>query len=161
MIALKNILVATDFGDCSITALAYGRALARQFGARLHVLHVIEPFSMDSVAFGTFAAPVGAVEAQLEAAARKTLNDIVTDDDRRDLNAVVSLRAVDTPAHAIVEYSRDEAIDLIVVGTHGRKGVSHALMGSVAEKVARLAPCAVLTVRHPQHEFLQPDAAGS
>jgi nucleotide-binding universal stress UspA family protein len=62
------------------------------------------------------------------------------------------------PASTIVEYARQEGIDLIVTGTHGRGGVAHLLMGSVAERVVRTAPCPVLTVRHPEHEFVIPDA---
>jgi nucleotide-binding universal stress UspA family protein len=57
-----------------------------------------------------------------------------------------------------VQYARDESIDLIVMGTHGRGPFSHLLMGSVAERVVRAAPCPVLTVRHPEHEFVGPDA---
>ena len=62
------------------------------------------------------------------------------------------------PAVAIVDYARRERIDLIVTGTHGRGAVAHLLMGSVAERVVRTAPCPVLTVRHPEHEFVVPDA---
>jgi nucleotide-binding universal stress UspA family protein len=61
------------------------------------------------------------------------------------------------PALAIVEYASANGIDLIVVGTHGRRAVAHLLMGSVAERVVRTAPCPVLTVRHPEHEFIRPD----
>jgi len=158
MLAPKNILVATDFSDTSISALAYGRVLARAFGARLHILHVVEAFSMDSAVFGTFAAPVVAVEAELESAAREALDKMVTDEDRRELSAVVALRVLDTPAHAIVQYSGEEQIDLIVVGTHGRTGLSHMLMGSVAEKVVRMSTCPVLTVRHPAREVVRAEA---
>ena len=62
------------------------------------------------------------------------------------------------PAHAITEYAKEAAVDLIVLGTHGRGAVAHLLMGSVAERVVRTAPCPVLTVRHPEHEFVLPDA---
>lgn len=157
MLAPTNILVAADFSECSMTALTYGRSLARLFGARLHILHVIEPFAMDSSAFGMFAAPAVAIGAQLEAAARQRLAEIVTDDDRRELRAVVALRSEDTPAHAIVQYCREERIDLVLVGTHGRKGFSHAVMGSVAEKVVRLAPCPVLTVHEHARNFITSD----
>jgi hypothetical protein len=61
-------------------------------------------------------------------------------------------------SHAIVEYAEQERIDLIVTGTHGRGAVAHLLMGSVAERVVRTAPCPVLTVRHPEHESVVPDA---
>ena len=61
-------------------------------------------------------------------------------------------------AAAVVQYAREFDIDLIIVGTHGRGAVAHLLMGSVAERVVRTAPCPVLTVRHPEHEFVLPDA---
>ena len=61
-------------------------------------------------------------------------------------------------AGTIVEYAESESADLIVMGTHGRGAVAHLLMGSVAERVVRIAPCPVLTVRHPEHEFVLPDA---
>jgi nucleotide-binding universal stress UspA family protein len=150
MVAPKNILVATDFSDCSKAALEYGRALAHVFHARLHVMHVVEVFAIDSVAFGTAAATIPMVQAELERSAHATLNALLTADDRRDLRAVAEVRTIDTPAHAISQYAEEEKIDLVIVGTHGRKGLSHVLLGSVAEKVVRLAPCPVLTVRYPQ-----------
>jgi nucleotide-binding universal stress UspA family protein len=58
----------------------------------------------------------------------------------------------------IVDYARDHDVDIIVMGTHGRGALGHLVMGSVAERVVRLAPCPVLTVRHPEHEFIRPDA---
>jgi nucleotide-binding universal stress UspA family protein len=61
-------------------------------------------------------------------------------------------------AAAIVDYAAQHAIDLIVMGTHGRGAISHLLMGSVAERVVRTAGCPVLTVHHPEHEFVLPDA---
>ena len=61
------------------------------------------------------------------------------------------------PAPAITQYATDERIDLIVMGTHGRRGMAHLLMGSVAERVVRTASCPVLTVHHPEHEFIIPD----
>jgi nucleotide-binding universal stress UspA family protein len=63
------------------------------------------------------------------------------------------------PADAIAGYARDADIDLIVIGTHGRGGMAHFLSGSVAERVVRIAPCPVLTARHPEHEFVPPDKA--
>jgi nucleotide-binding universal stress UspA family protein len=61
-----------------------------------------------------------------------------------------------SPFLEIVRYAKDKNIDLIVLGTHGRSGLSHVLLGSVAERVVRKAPCPVLTVRHPEHEFVMP-----
>lgn len=153
MLAINSILVGTDFSNGSAQALIYGRELARRLGARLHVLHVVEPtLSNDVLGMSGYVGAIPALQITDDKAAARRLEAIVTDDDRRTLRARTVLRAYDAPAHVIVEYARDEAIDLIVIGTHGRTGLSHLVMGSVAEKVVRTAPCPVLTVRHPEHE---------
>jgi nucleotide-binding universal stress UspA family protein len=147
MIALKRVLVATDFSPPSDVALTYGRALARAFGASLHLLHVVENHFL-RVSF--------ADRADLDDSHRRWLEDRLTPDDRR-LGACAVLEASDSPAAAIVEYARRSSIDLIIMGTHGRSAMSQLLVGSVAERVVRTAPCPVLTVRHPEHEFVVPD----
>jgi nucleotide-binding universal stress UspA family protein len=63
-----------------------------------------------------------------------------------------------TPAAAIVDYAKTNRVDLVVLGTHGRGALAHLFMGSVAERVVRTAPCPVLAVRNPEHEFVMPDA---
>jgi nucleotide-binding universal stress UspA family protein len=158
MLTIKNVLVATDFSACSQTALTYGRALARQFGAYLHVLHAVEPSMSDGTNAIGYVGLIPELQTALEDAERARLEDLVTPDDRRTLHATVSLQTLDTPAHAVVEYARTHAIDLIVIGTHGRHGLAHVVMGSVAEKVIRTAPCPVLTVKEPEREFVAPDA---
>jgi nucleotide-binding universal stress UspA family protein len=157
MIALKNVLVATDFSESSDHALTYGRDLARTSGARLHLLHIAENLMATSVAEYY---PAGFPEMQLEveAAARTRLEALVTAEDRAQLKAVALVRTSAAPAAAIVEYAKEASIDLIVIGTHGRGMVSRLLMGSVAERVVRMAPCPVLTVHHPQHEFVLQEA---
>ena len=157
MIRLEHILVATDFGEASENALNYGRSLARTFGGRLRVLHVAQNALM-------FAGPeavgvdIVAVQAKIDAAAAQQLQAVIGDDDRRELQAVPVIRNGNTPACEIVSYAKEANIDLIVMGTHGRGAMAHLFMGSVAERVIRTAPCPVLTVRHPEHEFLFPDA---
>lgn len=158
MIKLQNVLVATDFSEPSETALTYGRDFARAFGARLHVLHVVDSLSARTTAGESYAMDLAGLQRQVEERARERLETLVREDDRRELGAVPVLRTSSSPALAIVEYAKEAGIDLIVVGTHGRSGVSHLLMGSVAERVVRTAPCPVLAVRHPQHEFVLPDA---
>jgi nucleotide-binding universal stress UspA family protein len=79
-------------------------------------------------------------------------------EDRRELRARPIVLTETTPAAGIVAYAKEQQVDLIVMGTHGRHGWSHVMMGSVAEKIVRTAPCPVLTVRHPEHEFIVPDA---
>ena len=157
MIRIKNVLVATDFSEPSTVALEYGREIARTYDATLHVIHVTEDLRWRFAADGTPTFPTGAQE-DFEAAARARLDAILNDEDRTQLRArAVVNTAVNTP-EAIVAYSKAEAIDVIVMGTHGRSGFTHVLLGSVAERVVRLAPCPVLTVRHPEHEFIAPDA---
>jgi nucleotide-binding universal stress UspA family protein len=96
--------------------------------------------------------------SQLKAAAATRLGQRITDDDRATLQAKAVLETSDNPAEEIVRYAQAHSIDLIVMGTHGRSAVAHLLMGSVAERVVRTAPCPVLTVRHPEREFVIPDA---
>jgi nucleotide-binding universal stress UspA family protein len=148
MITLKNILIATDFGEAADAALSYGRALARTFGATLHVLHVVENF---------FFRPIVADPYLVNVTAAKQLNERLTDDDRATLRARAVIETSDAPAAAIAAYAKSADIDLIVMGTHGRSAVEQLLVGSVAERVVRTAPCPVLTVRQPEREFVLAD----
>jgi nucleotide-binding universal stress UspA family protein len=157
MIKTQDILTATDFGEASESALAYGRELARSYGARQHVLNV----SVNALGWAgpeSINIDIVTVQAEIDKEARRKLDNLLNDEDRRDLRAVAVVRNGNTPAYEIVTYARDAKIDLIVIGTHGRGAMAHLVMGSVAEKVVRTAPCPVLTVRHPEHEFVLPDA---
>ena len=157
MISLKNILVATDFSEPSDAALTYGRALARSFSATLHVVHIVG--NLSSAVYGAegYVASVPEMQQEIEDSARKQLDNLLVDNDPRPLPVRRVLLTSDAPAQAIVNYAAESHIDLIVTGTHGRGAVAHLLMGSVAERVVRTAPCPVLTVRHPEHEFVVPD----
>jgi nucleotide-binding universal stress UspA family protein len=157
MVILKNVLVATDFGDVANLGMAYGRELARTFNARLHVLHVVENVMMRYSADVPFTV-LPELQNDLEVAARTQLDELVTADDRSSLKVLAEVKTAPSVPVAIVEYAREHQIDLIVMGTHGRGGVQHLLMGSVAERVVRTAPCPVLTVRTPERDFLAPDA---
>ena len=158
MITLKNVLVATDFGEASETALVYGRDLARTFGATLHVLHVVDDVPAKAISGEGYAVDFSDFQRAVEKSAHKKLDAIVRADDRRELGAKALLRTSTTPASAIVSYAKEAGIDLIVVGTHGRGAMAHLFLGSVAERVVRSASCPVLAVRHPEHEFVRPDA---
>jgi nucleotide-binding universal stress UspA family protein len=157
MIVLKSILVATDFSEPSEAALAYGRELARNFGAQLTVLHVAGNI-------GAFGGGDGVViidpelQSEIEAGARQQLDSLISDEDREQLRAKTVLLVSNAPSQTVTAYAKEANVDLIVMGTHGRGAVAHLLMGSVAERVVRTAPCPVLTVRHPEHEFVLPDA---
>ncbi len=157
MIRLKNVLVATDFSETSDVALAYGRELARTFGAKLHVLHVADNITTRYAFDGSVVLPPDA-QAHFEDAARTRLEQLLGDDDRRELGAVAVLRTSNATPDDIVDYAKAADIDVIVMGTHGRRALAHFLLGSVAERVVRTSPCPVLTVRRPEREFLAPDA---
>lgn len=156
MIRLNNVLVATDFGKASEAALNYGRELARTFGATLHVLHVTENLITRYAYEGAIISPD--LQREIEDAARARLEALIGDDDRRELHAKATVRTAPSMAEAIVDHATDIGADVIVVGTHGRRAFAHLLLGSVAERVVRTAPCPVLTVRSPEHEFILPDA---
>ena len=159
MIALTKILVATDFSEPSEAALAYGRELARSFGAALTVLHVVDDIA--SRAYGVDGGGLltdPGVQRQFEADARHQVDAAISDEDRVQLNASGVVIVSNSPSSAIVTYAHESGINLIVMGTHGRGGLAHLLMGSVSERVVQTAPCPVLTVRHPEHEFVLPDA---
>jgi nucleotide-binding universal stress UspA family protein len=156
MIALINILVATDFGEAADVALRYGRALARTFHATLHVLHVADDVYLRMGGdWGVAAFPQ--LQGDIDTAARARLDALLVDDDPVPLPVKPMVVTSAATATAIVDYASANNIDLIIAGTHGRRGVAHLLMGSVAERVVRTAPCPVLTVRHPEHEFVTPD----
>ena len=159
MIVLKKVLVATDFSEPSDAALAYGRELARSFGASLTVVHVVDDFTVR--AYGVDSGVLMTdpnVQRRCEADARTRVDAAISEEDRLQLNASGVVLGSSAPASAIVTYAHQSRSDLIIMGTHGRGGFAHLLMGSVSERVVRTAPCPVLTVRHPEHEFVLPDA---
>jgi nucleotide-binding universal stress UspA family protein len=142
MIQMKHILVATDLGDTADAALAYGRELAATFGATLQVLHVAEALAL----------PLDRRDA--EDAARKQLDDLLSDDDRATFRAKGVVLTSSSPARSIVEYAREAAINLIVIGTPLHGAMTQLAMGSVAERVVRTAPCPVLLVQPPANAFI-------
>jgi len=143
-----RILVPTDLSAPSDAALAYARGLAGTLDATLHLLHVVgNPF---------LRAVVGDPHDQ-ETATLRQLQERLPDEDRRRFRALPVVERSDEPADEIVSYARTRGIDLIVMGTRGRSGMAHVLMGSVAEKVVRSAPCPVLTLREaPRMEWNAP-----
>ena len=155
MIELKRILVPTDFSDTAAVALNYARVFADAFGATLHVLHVVpEAFAPGRTGHG-YLPDLTRYSETLKQRANKRLDNMFTEGDRAKYHAELTTRT-GSPFVEIVRYAKEQGIDLIVMGTHGRGPVAHMLMGSVAEKVVRKSPCPVLTVRHPEHEFVMP-----
>lgn len=156
MIKLDRILVPTDFSDFSKPALTYGCAIAARFDAELHLLHVVPDPAMlvpEAAAFS-----VESMEAQTEllrTESMKTLNSLPPDG-WSDGKPVVREIRVGAAFMEIIDYAREKDIDLIVIGTHGRSGLMHVLMGSVAERIVRKSPCPVLTVKPEGHQFVMP-----
>jgi universal stress protein A len=141
----KRILVPLDFSEQSLRALAYAKTLAKPFAASLDLLHVVpNPYIADPS--GRYTPLPQNFLDELEQDARTRLNEVLTPDERKAFS-VRSIVKVGDPLFEIVEYARLEHVDLIVMGTHGRTGISHLFLGSVAERVVRTAPCPVLTVR--------------
>lgn len=152
MIKISRILVPTDFSECAKLAVDYGAAIADQFQADLHLLNVVDDYF------------VLAPEGQLMLPDRNEyLRDLkaISEQELAKLpaNSTSNRRVsrhtmVGRPFEGIVGYAKDHQIDLIVIGSHGRRGLSHLLLGSVAERVVRIAGCPVLTVRPDQHQFV-------
>jgi nucleotide-binding universal stress UspA family protein len=156
MITLKRILVPTDFGETCKIAVQYGRALAEAFGASLYLLNVLqEPVVPGGTPVGGYFSLSPDYRLKMEKGATEEMEKLLTSDDRSKLQAQVFTKW-GSPFVEIIRFAKTENIDLIVMGSHGMGPVAHMLMGSVAEKVVRKAPCPVLTVRHPEHEFVMP-----
>jgi len=153
MISLKSILVATDFSEPAEVATDYGQDLARSYGATLHVMHVIEDMLARYAPELGFAVP--AIEHNIEAAVQRDLDSMSR---RRDESFRTVVTRAPNVSRAITEYAHANAIDLIIVGTHGRGAVSRFLMGSVAERVVRTAPCPVLTVHAHERDLIDTPA---
>ncbi len=152
MIQIQKILVPTDFSPHSDIALRYACEFASSFGAELHLLHVIEDLISE---YDGIASIPGDYRSQIRAEAERRIASLLSTgwDNGK---AVVRKTHAGTPFLEILRYAQDNSIDLIVLGTHGRSALSHAIMGSVAEKVVRHARVPVLTVRHPDQKFVMP-----
>ena len=145
---IHSILVPVDFSVESERALAFARELATAFGASIHLLHVFEtPLAMGGFMDMYTPAPDDYVDS-LAQSARAQLTSLLTEKERTGSAAIVAVR-MGMPADEILQYACEHgAIDLIVVATSGRGRVARLVMGSVADRIVRSAPCPVLTV-HP------------
>jgi nucleotide-binding universal stress UspA family protein len=145
----SRILVPTDFSPTSDAALEHARALAHAFGAELRLVHVFEdPLLAGAVSAEAFVPEAPEVRDALMTDAQARLADRIRPEDREAHRASGEI-VTGSPAAAIAEHAAQVGASLIVMGTHGRGGVAHLLLGSVAERVVRTATCPVLTVRGP------------
>jgi len=141
--SFKHILVATDFSDCSARALDLGVELAQRFDAQLTLVHAWE---VPNLGYGAALFFPGDMLTPLEQAARSQLS-AATNALQQRFPSAKSVLSAGFASDEIIATAASVHADLIVVGTHGRRGVSHALLGSVAERVVRMSPVPVLTVR--------------
>lgn len=151
----KTILLPTDFSDCSAEAARVARFLAERFGARIVLLHVLdEPAALDPMFRGDV--PLEMLRGRMEQYAQESADAFLAAHFSGFENFDTML-AAGIPYREIVKTARNVPAGLIVIGTHGRTGVEHAIFGSTAEKVVRMAPCPVLTVRlGGSSEFVHP-----
>jgi nucleotide-binding universal stress UspA family protein len=152
-----RILVPTDFSGCSDAALEHARALATRFDGSLHLLHVIEDQQLSGPLGSEMYAPQPGTLSLLLKDAHTRLSHRITPGERAARRATGEV-VIGSGARTIVEYAADNRFDLIVMGTHGRTGLAHVLMGSVAERVVRTAECPVLTVREAPRPAAAPGA---
>ena len=148
MVTIKKILFPTDFSEFSKAAEKSACDLADEFGAELHVLHVLNDLflTMPLTAAALLISP-DSLEKEVTFAEREILKIPPTVLAGKQ---VVRAVRIGSTYDTVVQYAKENAIDLIVMGTHGRIGLRHALLGSIAERVVQLAPCSVLTVRPEQ-----------
>lgn len=156
MIEIKRLLAATDFSAHSEEAVRYACGLAERLGAELHLVHVlseITPSVPDPLLM-----PVIPPQfyQDTEKRARSTLQTLIQPGWGKPAGVSFAVRW-GSPVDAIVDYAREQSIDLVVIATHGRTGLSHVLLGSVAERIVREAPCPVLTIRN-SHRAAAPSA---
>ncbi len=142
---LKQILFAIDFSECSTKAFSYGRDVAERYGAHLHLLFVARDLAYLSA---TDVEPVLLLKATNEIAdqGRKKMASFCQEN-LKGFSAYTTKVVVGDAAQQILQYAKDNSVDLIVMGTHGRKGLDRILMGSVAQEVVRNAGVPVLTVK--------------
>jgi universal stress protein A len=152
MISLKKILCPIDHSDCSKEALKYAVSFAMKDEAKLLLLHIIDIRSFNE---GLDAMSTQIPNEETLEQLRVKLLDCIPEEIRDDLD-VEAIVIQGIPFAEIISTAKEKEIDMIVIGSHGRTGISHMMLGSVSEKVIRKAPCPVLTVRQPGHKFVMP-----
>jgi nucleotide-binding universal stress UspA family protein len=157
VLEIRTILAPTDFSRHAETAVRYACGLAERLGAKLHLLHVLT--EVMPVGPDPMLAPVLPPEyyRETEEASREALANLLDPSWGSPASVETSVRW-GSPVDMIVDHAAHHPTDLIVIATHGRTGLSHVLLGSVAERIVREAPCPVLTIRDPgrRHEPIPP-----
>lgn len=149
----KKILCPLDFSEFTDEIVNYAVNIAGKYGAELHFLHIVPNLNYFTP-YESFLTPENliAIEKNIEAEVDKDFEKIIKKVDM-PVKKIVKNGA---PFVEIIDYVKAESIDLVIMGTHGRSGIEHILIGSVAEKVVRKSPCPVLTIRPRNKEFKMP-----
>jgi nucleotide-binding universal stress UspA family protein len=155
VIKLKKVLVPTDFSDSARHAFTYGLSFAREYGAELVLLHVVENLTV-GYASDLFPVPMAEVFQEISGYAKAELAKLAEEAKQKGV-AVSELVAQGKPSAEIIRHAAENGVDMIVLGTHGKGMLDQALFGSTTERVVRRAPCPVLTVRMAGHEFVDND----
>ena len=152
MAKIDKILCPTDFSELSIGAMKYAGLLAEKFGASLHILHVVDQAYQYWMAMGPESIPAGPSAEEMTNTAKRQMEEFVGQHVPASLKATTEI-VTGRPFMEIIRIAKERAVDLIVIGTHGRGALSQMLLGSVADKVVHKAPCPVLSVREPGGEI--------
>ena len=145
---LERILLATDFSEASLHALAYAISLARSMKSKLILMYVVnQKMFSEGLSFARVSSPE-ALGKEMADEARRRLKALVPEKERNGLDWETNVRS-GNPAQQVIRYAKENGVDLIVIGTTGHSGVDRMVFGSTAEKVVRGAHCSVLTVRPP------------
>lgn len=151
MISIRKIMIPTDFSAYSNHALKYAVTMAQSFQAKLYLMHVYElPLTSPMLPAEPYPTATRTQEQHDE---EKSLNRLVEGLRAEGVDAEPVFE-LGRPYIEIVRAAKELDVDLVILATHGRKGLSHLVFGSTAEKVVRLSPCPVLTIKHPEHEFV-------
>lgn len=153
MIAIRKILHPTDFSDYANNALPYVIEFARKFGAQVVLTHVV-PVPTYSGSY-EIAVDMTTLNETLEQSAREKMSALVAKFEAEQLSVISEIR-LGAAFVEVIDVARKQNVDLIILATHGWGALKHMLLGSTAERVVRKAPCPVLTVRSPEHEFVHP-----
>jgi nucleotide-binding universal stress UspA family protein len=155
VIQLKKVLVPTDFSESARNAVTYGVSFAKEYGAELVLLHVVENLTV-GYASDLFPVPMAEVFQEISGYAKAELAKLAEEARSRGISVREEV-VQGKPSAEIVRFAAENAIDMIVLGTHGKGMLDQALFGSTTERVVRRAPCPVLTVRTVEHEFVKAD----
>jgi len=153
MLSIKKILIPIDGSESSMEALRYASSFAGEFNITVYLMTVVEPHHG---MYDAYAEQI--ILAQRETEIMAVVNERLEETEKKaaemGIKTIITVTRVGSPYEQIIKLAEEEEIDLIVMGTHGRSGIAHFLIGSVTEKVIRTSPCPVLVIRPHLHGLI-------